>query len=163
MSGPVSLTPPAHVQTLNVVSAEEMYTAVMREIKHADIFISVAAVADYRCRNVSSEKISKTQDTLTLELEKNHDIISAVANLPNHPFVVGFAAETEKLLDKAQAKLQNKKLDMIVANQIGDENQIGSDENTVTVLWGKNKKEFPRTLKTKLARELVKLIAENCK
>lgn len=158
ISGPVNLPKPARVNVVDVVSAQEMFDAVMAQMKDCDIFISVAAVADYRCKQVATQKIAKTADTLTIELERNPDIVASVAALSPRPFVIGFAAETHDVLQKAQAKLENKKLDMIIANDanVG----IGSDENAVTVLWGKGKQEeFALMAKKKLARELMQLIA----
>lgn len=157
ISGPVNLAKPAHIQCVDVVSAQEMMNAVMAQIKECDIFIGVAAVADYRCKTIATQKISKTKmETLNLILEKNPDIVASVAQSTPRPFVVGFAAETENLLENANRKLQNKKLDMIVANQA--EESIGQDDNVVTVLWKNQQKNFPKMDKSKLARELIDLI-----
>ena len=160
VSGPVFLTPPARAKIISVVSANQMLEAVMERVSETDIFCSVAAVADYRAKEVSSQKIAKKSSELTLELERNADIVASVANLEKKPFVIGFAAETENLLLNAKAKLKNKKLDMIIANQVGADIGIGSDENAVTVLWEEGEKAFPRMSKNKLARELVQFIAD---
>lgn len=160
ISGPVNLATPSHVQRIDVISAQQMLDAVMSNIKEADIFMGVAAVADYRCKQIAAEKIKKSQsNSLTIELEKNPDILAAVAQLAVRPYVVGFAAETENLTENARAKLQNKKLDMIVANLA--KNSIGQDENEVTVLWSDQQKVFSRMPKNKLARELMVLIGEH--
>lgn len=157
VSGPVSLAAPAHVKRIDVVSAQEMYDAVMSHIAEIDIFFSVAAVADYRCDTIATQKMAK-QNELHLTLVRTADIVASVAALPAKPFVVGFAAETNDLLKKAKAKLESKKLDMIIANQVGDGVGIGSDDNAVTVLWDEQQKEFEKMSKRKLARELVELV-----
>ena len=160
ISGPVNLTKLSRVKTMDVISAQEMFDAVMKEMKDCDLFLGVAAVADYRSKTISAQKIPKTADALTLELERNPDIIASVATISPRPFVVGFAAQTEDVIKKARAKLEGKKLDMIIANQVGAGMGIGMDENSVTVLWKDKQQEFASMPKTKLARELIKLIAE---
>lgn len=159
ISGPVNLLKPSRVKVIDVVSAQEMLDAVMEQMSDCDIFISVAAVADYRCKQVATQKIAKTAGTLTLELERNPDIVASVAKLSPRPIVIGFAAETHDLLNKAKAKFENKKLDMIIANQVESGLGIGSDENAVTVLWKNGQQEFPLMGKRKLARELMEFIA----
>jgi phosphopantothenoylcysteine decarboxylase/phosphopantothenate--cysteine ligase len=160
ISGPVHLEPPARVTCINVVTAQEMQAAVLAAVNDADIFISVAGVADYRCKTPAQQKIKKKDAELTLELIRNPDIVTGVASLANKPYVVGFAAETENLLTNAREKLQRKKLDMVIANEIGSfETGMGKDENAVTVLWQDQQKDFPRMGKPKLARELIDLIA----
>jgi phosphopantothenoylcysteine decarboxylase / phosphopantothenate---cysteine ligase len=160
ISGPVHLEPPARVNCINVVSAQEMLDAVLATVADADLFISVAGVADYRCKTPAMQKIKKKAEELTLELIRNPDIVSTVAQLAKRPFVVGFAAETENLVTHAREKLQRKNLDMIIANEVGrHETGIGSDDNAVTVLWQDQQQEFTRMDKRKLARELISLIA----
>lgn len=159
VSGPVFLTPPKRAKVIPVVNAKDMLDAVMANVSDADIFCSVAAVADYRAKEIATQKIAKKSSNLVLELERNPDIVASVANLPKKPFVIGFAAETENLRANAKAKLKNKKLDMIIANQVGKEIGIGSDDNAVTVLWDGEEKVFARMSKAKLARELVEFIA----
>ncbi len=160
VSGPVHLAKPSHVKTIDVVSAEDMFAAVMHEIENCDIFLSVAAVADYRCKKVATQKIKKESETLLVELERNPDIVAEVAKLKKKPYVIGFAAETENLLVNAKTKMQQKKLDMVVANQVGQADVgFDSDDNAATVLWDVGQKEFARMSKQKLARELVELIA----
>lgn len=162
ISGPVNLPKPDRVKCIDVVSAQEMFDAVMLDAKESDVFIGVAAVADYRCKNVATQKIKKTDnDTMTLVLEKNPDILASVADLNPRPFVVGFAAETENVLENARSKLTNKKLDMIVANSVAD--SIDQNDNAVTVLWQNQQKELPKQSKQKVARELIELIAEQLK
>jgi phosphopantothenoylcysteine decarboxylase / phosphopantothenate---cysteine ligase len=162
ISGPTHLEKPRRVNCIDVTSAQTMLDAVMAQIKDADIFLAVAAVADYRCKTIAPQKIAKKAEELSLVLERNPDIVSTVAKLADRPFVVGFAAETENLLAHARDKLQKKNLDMIIANQVGQpEMGIGSDENAVTVLWRDQQKDFSRMHKQKLARELIGLIAEH--
>lgn len=164
ISGPVSLEKPAHMKCINVVSAEEMYDKVMQHIEHCDIFLSVAAVSDFRCKAVAAQKIAKDTMPETLVLERNPDIVASVAARNERPFVVGFAAETENVVSSAKAKLKKKNLDMIIANQVGQKDAgFDSDENAVTVLWQTQEKIFPRMAKQKLARELIDLIATESK
>lgn len=159
ISGPVNLAKPSRMKIIDVISAQEMLDAVMTEMHNCDVFISVAAVADYHCKNPATKKIAKKSETLTLELERNADIVASVAQLSPRPFVVGFAAETNDVLEKAKSKLENKKLDMIIANQAND--AIGSDENAVTVLLKNQQQEFTKKSKHKLARELIAFIAKH--
>jgi phosphopantothenoylcysteine decarboxylase/phosphopantothenate--cysteine ligase len=159
VSGPVNLPKPQRIKCIDVVSAQEMLDAVMLNISTCDVFIGVAAVADYRCSTVSPHKIAKSKaESISLVLERNPDILAKVAALPERPWVVGFAAETENLLENAKAKLNNKRLDMIVANLAKD--GIDQDDNTVTVLSANQQKEFDKMSKQKLARELIELIVE---
>jgi phosphopantothenoylcysteine decarboxylase/phosphopantothenate--cysteine ligase len=161
ISAPVTLEHPAHVKRIDVVSTEEMYQAVMQSVEDCDIFISVAAVADYRSKMVADKKIAKHQSDLTLVLTANPDIVASVAALKKRPIVIGFAAETHDVIEHATAKLNNKKLDMIIANQIGGKNNnMGGDHNTVSVLWQNERQDFPPLAKKKLARELIAFIAK---
>lgn len=155
ISGPVHLKKPDHVTVIDVASAQQMFDAVMAEIANCDIFFGVAAVADYRCKAIAAQKIAKKAESLTLELERTPDIIAEVAKLPNRPFIIGFAAETENVLPHAQLKLKNKKMDVIVANQVGEGIGFDSDENAVTMLWQDGQQEFMKMPKRKLARELL--------
>ena len=120
ISGPTLLDCPPNVTRIDVTSAHEMLTAVMKHIDIANIFIGSAAVSDYSAASISPQKIKKTDksDRYTLELVKNPDILAQVAALKEKPFVVGFAAETENLLEYAEKKRVNKKLDMIIANSV---------------------------------------------
>lgn len=160
VSGPVSLKSPEKIACINVVSAQQMYEAVMENIANADIFIGVAAVADYRCESIASQKLAKTNEHLTLNLVRNPDILASVAKLENRPFVIGFAAETENLTEHARAKLQNKNLNMIVANQVGEHVGFEQDDNAVIVITKDQQYEFANMSKHKLARELIALITE---
>ena len=112
VSGPVNLPTPESVTRIDVNSAEEMHTAVMKNIGDANVFVGVAAVADYRPKEKADEKIKKDSDNYTLELIKTADIISAVARLESRPFVVGFAAETNSIVEHGKEKLKKKNLQM---------------------------------------------------
>jgi phosphopantothenoylcysteine decarboxylase/phosphopantothenate--cysteine ligase len=163
IAGPVHLQADARAQRVDVVSAQDMLEAVMGVIDGADIFVGAAAVADFRPVTSESQKIKKTAaaQTLTLELEKTPDIIAAVSNLISPPVVVGFAAETHDLLEHANAKMQRKNLQMIVANDVSrDDIGFSSDSNEVIVLTRSEQVEMPKMSKDQLARELIKLIAQ---
>jgi phosphopantothenoylcysteine decarboxylase/phosphopantothenate--cysteine ligase len=160
ISGPVELLTPARVRRIDVVSAAEMHTAVMNEIAHADVFIGVAAVADYRPENIAAQKIKKTAATLALQLTRNPDILAEVAAMPDAPFTVGFAAETQDTVNNARHKLQAKNINMIAANTVGKRQGFDRDDNALHVIWAQGEQSLALTGKAKLARQLVALIAE---
>ena len=160
ISGPVTLETPAGVQRMEVVSAEDMHAAVMHAIPGSDIFISVAAVADYRPQQVAIGKIKKTDPEMSLQLARNPDILAAVAALPESPFTVGFAAETESIAAHAKSKRDAKGIDMIAANQVGDGQGFDLAENALQVFWAGGEQSLPRSSKEQLARQLVALIAD---
>ncbi len=157
VSGASSVTAPSAVRKISAVSANEMYDVVMSNIIKQDIFIAVAAVADYRPVTQQPEKIKKNASTRTIELTRNKDILAEVASLPNAPFCVGFAAETEHLLEYAEAKRQLKKLPLIVANLAGE--ALGSDENRVTLLDTNGAHSLARAPKTEVAKLLLTHVA----
>jgi len=159
ISGPTSLDCPAGVERICVTTAEEMYQSVLAHVSHCEIFIGAAAVADYRVDKIAPQKLKKTIDTLQLSLVRNPDILSAVAQLQNPPFTVGFAAETENLRENALAKLKAKKINMIVANDVaGTEGGFDSDQNAVMVFWDRGEQHFTLQRKVKLAENLWALI-----
>jgi len=161
ISGPVNLATPNGVDRVDVVSAQDMHGEVMSRIKSQGIFISVAAVADYRADAPGAQKIKKTDDDLTLTLVRNPDILAAVASAATRPFCVGFAAETQDLEHYARSKLEKKNLDMIIANLVGDGRAFGSDNNTVEVFWRDGgSKSFAMQSKRTLAGSLVELLAD---
>lgn len=160
ISGPTNLLKPKRVECIDVINAQEMYDEVMKRMDNCDIFLAVAAVADYRCQTIAKQKIHKTDSTISLTLERNPDIVTSVAKLPVKPFIVGFAAETENVIAQAKSKREAKNMDLIVANEVGIDKGIGTDENTVTVLAKNFEKTFSAIHKSKLARELIALIAE---
>lgn len=156
ISGPVCLAPPAVSKFIAVVGAEDMLRAVQAEIAQADIFISVAAVADYRVAQYSQQKIKKSADKLLLELVPTVDILETVANLPKPPFCVGFAAETENLEKNAAIKRRKKNVPLVVANLAQD--AIGSDESELILLDDTGKHILSKASKIEQARRLIKHI-----
>ncbi len=161
VSGPVALEAPVGTRQVKVETALEMLAAVMQEVKSCQLFISTAAVADYRFEEVADSKHKKAQDNLQLNLMPNPDILAQVASLPNPPMTIGFAAETDNVLAAARTKLKTKKIDMIVANQVGIPDQgFDSDTNIVTLISQEGEQAFPPMLKTQLARELINYFSE---
>jgi phosphopantothenoylcysteine decarboxylase/phosphopantothenate--cysteine ligase len=160
VTGPVSLETPPHVQRVNVVSASDMLEAVLARIGGCDIFIAVAAVADYRPVAVAPDKLKKDAGQMTLTLTRNPDILATVSALANAPFTVGFAAETDQLEVYAKAKLAAKSLDMIAANRVGEGVAFGTDDNALQVFWDGGSQVLAQTGKAKLARQLVALVAQ---
>ena len=155
ISGPVNLLTPQNVTRVDVTSAQEMCQAALKSAVENQIFIGCAAVADYRLAEVSTQKIKKSGEELSLKLIRNPDIISAVAHLSeNRPFTVGFAAETQNLVDYAQDKLQRKNLDMICANDVSGGQAFNTDENMLQLFWKTGGKTLSLKSKTDLAREL---------
>lgn len=154
IAGPTMLPTPAGVKRVDVVSASDMLEAVDTEVPYIDIFISVAAVADYHVLNPSEQKIKKDAHILTLELAPNPDILASVASLADPPFCVGFAAESENLLEFAESKRRRKKLPMLVANLV--QNAIGTDDNEVILLDDNGQHKLPRAPKEDVARAIVK-------
>ena len=159
VSGPVALPTPPGVRRVDVESAEAMYAAVEAEVNGTDIFISTAAVADYRPAHPSGQKIKKTSERLQLEMERTVDVLASVAARPNRPFVVGFAAETESVEHNARAKLLRKNLDMIAANEVSHTKGFDCEDNHLIVLWREARRDLGAGPKIALARELVQLIA----
>lgn len=159
ISGPVNLCAPDRAKTIYVTTADEMHQAVLNEIKECDVFISVAAVCDFRPKNFTSSKLPKTK-TLILELDGTIDIVADIAARNPRPFVIGFAAETDTVLEKAKLKLKNKKLDMIIANEVGEGIGIDSENNSVVAVWDDQEQTFPLMSKEKLASLLIDLIAK---
>ena len=154
ISGPVALRPPHGVEVVNVVSAGEMFEAVKQKVAQADIFIGVAAVADYRAAQTSPQKIKKNDAALTLQLVPNPDILAYVAALPQPPFCVGFAAESEKLREHATAKRKQKNIPLLAANLAQD--AIGSDDNELLLFDAAGEHRLPRADKLTTARALLR-------
>jgi len=153
IAGPTSLATPHGVRRLDVTTAAEMHDAVMGEIKQATILLMTAAVADYRPREIAPQKLKKQPGGLTLQLTRTVDILQAVAASKRRPIVVGFAAETEDVLANAERKLRGKKLDMIVANDVGGiDTGFAVDTNAVTIIDRKGERETtPLLSKTEVA------------
>jgi len=163
ISGPVSLSRPTGMDFIDIVSAEQLLDAARNNIDVVDIFIAVAAVADYQPQQVSENKIKKSDANMSIDLVKSPDTLAVISALPKRPFCVGFAAETEKVKEYARAKLSRKNLDMIVANKVGDNLGFDCDDNSVVVLWRTGEKTFPTTTKSTLAVELIELVSEHYK
>lgn len=165
VSGPVSLASPERLTRIDVESAAEMDAAVQAHLATADIFIATAAVADYRPVIVHQDKIKKTNERITLELEKNTDILASVKARQPKIFCVGFAAETQELESYARNKLAEKKIEMIAANLVGaaakkTAGTFNSDTNELYVYWGGGELKLELASKTKLARQLIAIIAQ---
>lgn len=164
IAGPVQLETPAGVRRVNVRSAAEMRAAVLEEVPDCDVFIAAAAVADYRPADPRTRKIKRSGASLELQLLPNPDIVAEVAGLPVRPFVVGFAAETDDLLQHARAKLERKRLDMICANLIGVEGSgFEADCNEITLLWEDGERTLRHAPKPEIARQLLEVIAARAK
>jgi phosphopantothenoylcysteine decarboxylase/phosphopantothenate--cysteine ligase len=164
--GVTTIEPPENVEVIRAVSAEEMFRAVMEQLPSATIFVGAAAVADYRPKNIADAKIKKTsQDFFTLELEKTPDILSNVsANRHDGLLVVGFAAETNDVIEYARSKMEKKNLDLVVANDITEKGAgFNTDTNIATILRrGSDEKiEIPlmskREMADKILDEVIKL------
>ncbi|HAO24253.1 MULTISPECIES: bifunctional phosphopantothenoylcysteine decarboxylase/phosphopantothenate--cysteine ligase CoaBC [unclassified Methylophaga] len=162
ISGPVALGTPDGVNRVDVETAQQMYDAVMQYLTQTIIFIGCAAVADYRPAHQAQAKLKKsTNNDLTLQLQLNPDIINTVANSDNRPeLVVGFAAETDDLQQYAQQKLQQKRLDLIAANRVGDRLAFGQENNALEIFWEGGHKSLTEAPKLEIARELIKVITE---
>lgn len=159
VTGPTALPPPASVDTVPVVSAQDMYDAVMEAVVDGDIFIAVAAVADYRPATTAEQKIKKHNEALTLELVRNPDILAAVAELGSI-YTAGFAAETTNVEAHAREKLTGKNVDLIAANLVGGGEGFGTDDNSLMLIDRLETTTLPRMRKTLLARKLIEEVAE---
>ena len=159
VSGPTTLTEPERVRTIRVTSAQQMYDAALAQAATANIFIGVAAVADYRPVQAAGKKIKKTAERITLELVRNPDILADVAALKPAPFTVGFAAETDNIEEQARHKLESKKINLIAANRVGLDLGFDSDENSLLLVAHGQVTELPAQPKPKLARALIRHIA----
>lgn len=149
VSGHSTLATPDNLTFIRALDAKSMYQAVMQQVSNQDVFIAVAAVSDYSPAQVSTQKIKKSEDTLTLNLLKNKDILADVASLPNAPFCVGFAAETEHVIKHATQKRIAKKLPLIVANDVSI--AMGQDQNQVTLIDDSGTHTMPTANKTEVA------------
>jgi phosphopantothenoylcysteine decarboxylase / phosphopantothenate---cysteine ligase len=158
VSGPTQMPTPMGATLISVTSAAEMYKAVIANVANQDIFISVAAVADYTIKQPSRSKIKKSSSALTLELAPTVDIVGQVAQLPNAPFCVGFAAESDNLHEYAEAKRKRKKLPLLAANLV--QTAIASDDNELILFDDDGVHPLGRQSKEALARQLVQHIAK---
>lgn len=158
--GITTVSPPAGVKVVRALSADEMAQAVAREASNASVFIGAAAIADYRPVQRAAEKIKKSQDTLTLTLERTPDVLSQVsASRANGMLVVGFAAETENVVENARAKLQRKNLDAIVANDVTRPDAgFDTTTNAVTIITSQGLVELPVMSKREAADRILDVI-----
>lgn len=160
ISGPTALTAPYGVHRINVHTAEQMSDVVMSRVSSQDVFIAVAAVADWRVKNVSAQKLKKDADgnAPAIEFEQNTDILAAVAALEKRPYCVGFAAESEKLVEYGEAKRKKKNIPLLVGN-IGHQT-FGQDHNELILFDEQGHTIMPRGDKQDLARQLISEIAQ---
>ena len=168
ISGPTQLETPDRIQRVDVISADDMYGATMNAIPDCDIFIGVAAVADYKPILQADQKIKKSDtnsnQSMTIELIENTDIIAAVAAHPSRPYTVGFAAETQDVITYARRKLDKKRLNMIIANDVSEADRgFNSENNQTTVLYRANSEVLEQSLpllsKGNVARRIIELIS----
>lgn len=157
VSGKTALPCPNHVERIVVESAQSMLDAVMDNVADADWFIATAAVADYGVAQPAAQKIKKSDnDGLTLSLVQNPDILKTVCSLPDKPFCIGFAAETENLIEHAKAKRKRKGADLIAANDVSNQNiGFNSDNNALTLIGDDFRQDFPISDKHTLAEQLL--------
>ena len=161
ISGPVTIEAPESCHLVNVTTAQEMLDAAQSEPAACDVFIACAAVADYRVDEVASQKIKKSADSMQLALVKNPDILQTIAAADDAPFCVGFAAETQSVVDYARDKLQRKRLQMIVANDVSRSDiGFGSEENAVIVIDAAGEYPIAQAGKAQIARQLTEMIAQ---
>ena len=162
ISGPVNIEPPSNCNLVAIKTAKEMYESVMHHIKGADVYIGTAAVSDYSPAHINESKIKKDgrNVAMVLELKENQDILKSVSELEERPYVVGFAAETDNLIENAEKKLKNKNLDLIVANDVSDK-EIGfdSDENEVTLITHEEKQFIQKQNKRKISKNIIEFIS----
>jgi phosphopantothenoylcysteine decarboxylase/phosphopantothenate--cysteine ligase len=157
VAGPTSLAAPQGAVRIDITSALQMRDAVFANLAGQDIFIAVAAVADYRPVMASEQKIKKTSAALTIELVPNPDILAEVAARKDAPFCVGFAAESARLAEYAEAKRKAKNLPLVVGNLVQD--GLGGDTNAVTMFDAAGAHPLPVASKGEVARNIVNHIA----
>jgi len=165
VAGPVDLPTPKHVNRIDVISTEDMYQAVLKHFPTQDIVIKSAAVSDYRAKKQATEKIKKQSEQMSIEVERNKDILKTLGKQKTDQFLVGFAAETTDVKRYGQEKLTEKNLDAIVINDVSKEGiGFGSDDNEVLILL-KDGEEIAinKTSKLVIARQLLSKIAEKLK
>lgn len=158
VAGPCALPTPLHVRRIDVISAQQMFNAVMQAVPGQQIFVGVAAVADYRPAQTTRDKIKKTAAPATLELTPNADILAAVAARPDAPFCVGFAAESANLAEYSEGKRRNKKLDLVVGNLLTD--ALGREDNRVTLFDAEGAHPLAAADKLTVARQIVRHVAD---
>lgn len=162
IAGPVNIPAPMHVQVKHVTTANEMLNASLEQLTDCDLFIAAAAVADYRPIQKETHKIKKgSADSISIELIKNPDIVATVAQQHPRPYIVGFAAETNNVVEYAKRKLEQKNLDLVVANDVSQPDiGFNSENNEVTLVWPDGNQPLEQQSKRELARDLIKRITE---
>ena len=158
LSGPVALPAPDGVERVDIETAEELFAATHARIDDVDVFIATAAVADYRPADPKTSKIKKSKSEMSIDLVRAPDVLASVAKIAGGPFTVGFAAETDRVRDYALAKLDNKQLDMIVANDVGEGRAFDKDVNAVQAYWQGGEQAFATAPKGEIAAGLIELI-----
>lgn len=162
VAGPAALPTPPGVERLDVVTAGEMLSAVMERAPACNVFIACAAVSDHTPAHYSPEKLKRRDSAQALELKPSPDILASVAQLPERPFLVGFAAETQQVEENARAKLKAKGVDMVVGNRVGNGRGFGGVETSARVVWEGGGRRIGPCAKPEMARQLIGLIAERC-
>lgn len=160
ISGPVALDAPQGVERILVESAKQMHQHTLQQAQSADIFIATAAVSDYSPKKSADQKIKKTKKTMHLELEFNPDILFDTSHQYPDLFTVGFAAETENLIQHAEDKLKRKKLDMVIANTVGENKGFEQDTNQVEIIWKDGQLSLPEQSKQTLAEEIMRFVTQ---
>jgi phosphopantothenoylcysteine decarboxylase/phosphopantothenate--cysteine ligase len=158
ISGPVTVPAPQNITIIKVESAAQMHVATLAAAKYADIFIATAAVSDFSTHDIFSKKIKKSGEHLHLQLKQNADILSDISHQFENLFTVGFAAETHDLMKYARNKLERKKLDLIVANPVGEGKGFDQDTNQLEIIWTDGQISLPEKDKQTLAYELMDII-----
>ena len=156
ISGPVNIPKPNHVKIINIITAKDMFEKVKNEFLNCDIIIKSAAVADYRPKNYSDEKIKKKDNELNIELEKTDDILKYLGeNKKEGQILIGFSMETNNVIENSKEKLKKKNLDMIVANNLKDKGAgFGTDTNLVALITKNENKQLPLMSKEKVGGEI---------
>ena len=157
--GSISIDIEKRAEVIHIISAEDMYKAVMQRIESQDLFISCAAVADFRPKHISGKKIKKNNNSVTIELIENKDILASVCQLNKKPICIGFAAETENFIDNARAKLASKQCEAIILNDVS-QSEIGlnSDENEVHFITKENCEKIEKNSKQIIAEKVIQKI-----
>ena len=165
ITGPSRQIPPKNIKVIHVETTKEMMDAVLAEYDSSDIVIKAAAVADYRVENIANQKIKKNDDLLDLKLVKNPDILKKLGSLKNKQFLVGFAAETQNLIDNAKAKIAKKNLDMIVANDVTVSGAgFNADTNVVKFIYPNGEIDsLEKMPKTEIAKMLLQSVCAKMK
>ena len=165
ISGNATIPPPGGLKFFKVETAEEMREKVLAEFETVDAVIMAAAVSDYRAKNISAQKIKKDSEALTLELVKNPDILKELGRCKKNQLLVGFAAETQNVLEYAKKKIKEKNLDFIVANDVSQEGAgFGLDTNIISIMERAGQIEnFPKMPKEEIAEKIIKRVAEELK